>query len=209
VDEVLIKRALHEIETEVDPTVKNLRLASITSEIFREAGIELVVVGGSAIEFYTEGAYTSGDVDFCIVAAQKPLTVRTRQELMGKLQGKGGPRSWQVAGGFVDVLSSFENLATTPLRRIQGPYGEIALSPVEELIVERVLVSVYPESNPPARFCAQKLISGCLRKEIAVNWTEVERLARGREYDNFTEVRKLIDETATTLGQRSPIDSHE
>ncbi len=45
--------------------------------------------------------------------------------------------------------------------------------------------------------------------EIVVNWDEVERLARGREYDNFSEVRKLIDETATTLGQRSPIDSHE
>jgi hypothetical protein len=51
--------------------------------------------------------------------------------------------------------------------------------------------------------------SRCVSEEILVDWTEVERLARGREYDDFTEVRKLINETATTLGQRSPIDSHE
>src|SRR5687768_11295039 len=81
-----IDKALAEIEAESDPTVKNLKLASICSAVFRERGIELVVVGGSAIEFYTEGAYTSGDVDLCIVSAEERLTVRLRQELMGKLK---------------------------------------------------------------------------------------------------------------------------
>jgi len=54
-----IDAALSDIVGEQDPTVKNLKLASLCSEVFRERGIELVVVGGSAIEFYTEGAYTS------------------------------------------------------------------------------------------------------------------------------------------------------
>src|SRR5688572_17721736 len=101
--EAEIDKALTEIAAETDPTVKNLKLASICSAVFRERGIELVVVGGSAIEFYTEGAYTSGDVDFCIVSAKETLTIRLRQELMGQLKGQGGPRSWRVAGGFIDV----------------------------------------------------------------------------------------------------------
>ena len=55
-----ISAALADIGAEQDPTLKSQKLASLCSALFREQGIELVVVGGSAIEFYTEGAYTSG-----------------------------------------------------------------------------------------------------------------------------------------------------
>src|SRR5438094_10610647 len=113
-----IQRALADISAETDPTLKHLKLASLVSAIFRERGIELVVVGGSAIEFYTEGAYVSGDLDMCLVSPER-LNVRARQELMGHLGARGGPRNWEVAGHYVDVLGSFENLARTPVRSVQ------------------------------------------------------------------------------------------
>lgn len=204
-----IEKALADIEGEQDPTVKNLKLASICSAVFRERGIELVVVGGSAIEFYTEGAYTSGDVDLCVVSAKERLTVRLRQELMGQLKGEGGPRSWRVAGGFVDVLGDFENLAETNSRTILGPYGKVVLSPAEELLVERVLVAHYPARYEPAREIAQKLVASALRHEFEMDWKEVLRIAARSEYGNVEEVKRLVYETAETLGQRSPYDSHQ
>src|SRR5215212_1891308 len=103
-----IQSALAEISGETDPTPKHLKLASLVSTIFRERGFELVVVGGSAIEFYTEGEYVSGDIDLCVASSNEPLTILLRQELMGALQAKGGPRSWEVTGIFVDVLGAFE-----------------------------------------------------------------------------------------------------
>lgn len=139
-----IQRALADITAETDPTLKHFKLASLVSASFRERGIELVVVGGSAIEFYTEGAYVSGALDFCVESSVLPLSVRLRQEIMARLQAVGGPRSWQVGGLFVDLLTRFENLARTPVRRLEGPRGLVRLCPVEELIVERVLVSRYP-----------------------------------------------------------------
>jgi hypothetical protein len=42
----------------------------------------------------------------------------------------------------VDVLANFENLARTPVRRIEGPCGQVRIAPVEELIVERALISM-------------------------------------------------------------------
>src|SRR5262245_47611637 len=93
-----IPGALADISAETDPTVKHLKLASLVSTIFRERGVELVVVGGSAIEFYTEGAYVSGDLDLCVASSPTALTVRQRQEVMARLAATGGPRSWQVAG---------------------------------------------------------------------------------------------------------------
>ena len=204
-----IKSALAVITAETDPTLKHLMLASLVSAVFRERGIELVVVGGSAIEFYTEGAYTSGDIDLCVTSAREPLTIRLRQELMGRLGGKGGPRSWEVAGGFVDVLGAFENDARTPVRSVEGPFGVLRLSPVEELIVERVLISKYPQDYPPAAECAKKIIAVALRQEIEVDWQEVKRLAGTVAYTNWREVNETIDEQAKDLGQRSPYDSDE
>lgn len=206
---VQIEQALTEIQAEIDPTIKNLKLASLCSSIFREQGFELVVVGGSAIEFYTEGAYTSGDVDLCVASASQNLTIRLRQELMGKLHAEGGPRSWRVAGAFVDVLGALESLSKTRPRTIDGPYGKVLLAPAEELLVERVLVSFYPAPYAPARECAEKLIAAALRHELEIDWPEVTRLASLPEYGNLSQVKDLVHETAKTLGQRSPYDPDE
>jgi hypothetical protein len=204
-----IQAALADITAETDPTVKHLKLASLVSAVFGERGIELVVVGGSAIEFYTEGAYVSGAIDRCVAAAATALTVRLRQEIMAQLQAIGGPRSWQVGGVFVDVLGSFEYLARTPVRRLNGPCGQVRIAPVEELIVERVLISRYPGDYPPARECAKKLLAAALLGEIETDWAEVKRLAQDNAYKNWNDVKELAHEQAQTLQVRSPYHPDE
>jgi len=201
---VEIQRALADLTAETDPTLKHLKLASLVSAVFRERGIELVVVGGSAIEFYTEGAYVSGDLDLCVARASVALTVRLRQELMARLQAIGGPRSWQVGGLYVDVLAHFESLARTPVRRLDGPCGPVQISPVEELLVERVLISRYPGDYPPARECAKKLLAAALLGEIETDWAEVKRLADDNAYKNWNDMKELVHEQAQALQVRSP-----
>jgi predicted nucleotidyltransferase len=204
-----IKSALREIAAETDVTVKHLKLASLCSTLFAERGVELVVVGGSAIEFYTEGAYTSGDVDLCVLSSREPLTVRLRQEIMGRLSAKGGPRSWEVGDAYIDILGSFENLARTAVRTIRAPFGSVKVSPVEELIVERVLVSRYPQDYPPALDCAKKILAAVLEGEVEVDWNEVKRLANANAYSNWADVKALTNEQAKALQIRSPYDSDE
>ncbi|MDW8307808.1 MAG: hypothetical protein RMK20_00390 [Verrucomicrobiales bacterium] len=199
-----IRRALSNIKAEADPTLKHLKLASLVSAVFRERGVELVVVGGSAIEFYTEGAYVSGDLDLCVESSTTALTARLRQDIMAQLHATGGPRSWQVAGLFVDVLGSFENLARTPIRRLNAPSGQVRIAPVEELIVERVLVSKYPGNYPPARECAKKLLAAALLGEVETDWAEVKRLAQSKAYRNWQHVKELVHEQAQALQVRSP-----
>ena len=73
------------------------------------------------------------------------LDIRSRQELMGRLGATGGPRSWQVAGLFVDILGEVETLALSPFGELEGTYGPVRIVGPEELLVERILVSVYPQ----------------------------------------------------------------
>jgi hypothetical protein len=199
-----IKSALADVTAERDPTIKSLKLASLCSALWAEHGVELVVVGGSAIEILTEGAYASGDLDLCHTTVAT-LPIRKRQEIMGQLGAKGGPRNWQVAGMFVDVLGPAESFARTPFRRVQAPYGDVLVMKPEDLLVERVLVSVYPEKNPGARDCAKVLAAVALRNEIEMDWDEVRRLANLPEYRNLSECVQLVKETADEVKIKSPL----
>jgi len=201
-----IQRALTDIAAETEPTPKHLKLASLVSAVFHERGVELVVVGGSAIEFYTEGAYVSGDIDLCLVSPSR-LDVRTRQELMGPLGARGGPRSWQVAGHYVDILGEVETLARTPFDELQAPYGPVRLISPEDLLVERVLISVYPQRHEPAALCARKLIAVALAGQVEVDWEEARRLAGRPEYSILPVLEKLVGDVAHELGKVSPYHS--
>jgi len=199
-----IKSALADVTAERDPTIKSLKLASLCSALWAEHGVELVVVGGSAIEILTEGAYASGDLDLCHTTAAT-LPIRQRQEIMGQLGAKGGPRNWQVAGMFVDVLGPAETFARTPYRRVQAPYGDVLVMKPEDLLVERVLVSVYQGENPTARDCAKKLTAMILDGVIPVDWAEVRRLANLPEYRNLPECVQLVQEVADELKTKNPL----
>jgi hypothetical protein len=201
-----IQRALADITAEVDPTLKHLKLASLVSTVFRERGIELVVVGGSAIEFYTEGAYVSGDLDMCLVSPAR-LDIRTRQELMGQFGARGGPRNWQVAGYYVDILGEVETLARTPFDELQAPYGPVRLVSPEDLLVERILISVYPQRDENADACARKLIAVALSGHVEVDWVEARRLAALPEYGIVPVLEKTVNEVAHEIGKSSPYNS--
>jgi hypothetical protein len=202
-----IRDAVADISAEQDPTVKSLKLASICSALWRERGVELVVVGGSAIEILTEGAYASGDLDMCYTGTAT-LPIRERQEIMGLLGAKGGPRNWQVAGMYFDLLGCAESFARTPFRRVQAPYGDVLIMAPEDLLVERVLISVYPGENQTARQCAKAFIAVALRGEMDVDWNEVRRLANLPEYRNLPECEKLVQEVADELKLKNPLYSN-
>ena len=124
---------------------------------------------------------------------------------MGLLGAKGGPRNWQVAGMFVDVLGPAESFARTPFRRIEAPYGDFLVMKPEDLLVERVLMSYYTGENKTARDCAKILTAVALRKEIEMNWDEVRRLANLPEYRNLPQCVQLVKEVAGELKIKSPL----
>ena len=81
-----INAALAVIRQETDLNAKALLMAGLVSELFRERGFEPVVVGGSAIEFYTDGAYMSGDTDICWTGWPMPSDEQ-RKEIMQQIPG--------------------------------------------------------------------------------------------------------------------------
>ena len=69
--EIDIRAAMVDIESTSDLLERALKLSGLITTLFQRQGFPLVVVGGSAVEFYTEGGYMSGDIDFCLEELRK------------------------------------------------------------------------------------------------------------------------------------------
>ena len=191
-------QTVRDIEATSDLLERALKLAGLVTRIFRDAGWDLVVVGGSAVEFFTEGLYMSGDIDLCR-RTLAPIPLRRAQELMGQIGATGGPRSWQVAGLFVDILGLLENEAVTPCRTIATPYGIISVVPAELAVVERTLLAFYPVPDPEARMVAKKLLSVCMSGDTPIDWNEINRLAGLPSFNVTKEMDELRKEVAREL----------
>ena len=186
-----IKVAVADISSTTDLLERALKLSGLVTTMFQRHGIPLVVVGGSAVEFYTEGGYMSGDIDFC----RKSLTAippRLMQDIIAELGGKGVARSWEVCGLYVDLLGFLENESVLPNRELETPYGTVRIIPPELALVERILIAYYPPSAE-LLVTARKMMVAAIG-DSDFNWAEAERLAALPDFGVLAELRKLREE---------------
>lgn len=177
------------IRSETDANRKNLRVATLVSQLFREAGVDPVIVGGSAVEIYTDGQYVSGDVDVCFAGASLPLP-RLREEVMARIGRPLSSRKWDVGGVMVEILGSVETAAQTPFQMI----GSVKVIQIEDLIAERILTATYPQPNSDYAAVARTLLAAVLHGAVSADFGELERVADSPSYRVGSELRRLIDE---------------
>ena len=186
-----VKAAVADIEATSDLLERALKLAGLITALFQRHGFALVVVGGSAVEFYTEGGYMSGDIDFCRTSL-KAIPPRLMQEVIAELGGKGVARSWMVCGLCIDLLGILENESVLPNRELDTPYGTVQIIPPELALVERILIAYYPPSQE-LLVTARKMMVAAVN-DMAFNWTEAERLAALPAFGVLDELRQLRKE---------------
>ena len=186
-----IATAKADIEATGDLLERALKLSGLVTTLFAERGFRLVVVGGSAVEFYTEGGYMSGDIDFCRKTL-KAIPPRVMQEVAERLGGKGLGRNWLICGLYVDILGLLESETALPDRIVQTPYGEVRMLPPELALVERVL---FAEQDAECVASARQMMAAAL-KDANFDWVEAERLAALRDFSVLSQMRRLKEEIA-------------
>jgi hypothetical protein len=184
-----LEARLAAIRAEQDPNRKNLGVAEIVSELFRKNGVDPVIVGGSAVEFYTDGTYVSGDVDVCFTGPHLP-SPRERESILADIGVSLGARTWQVADVLVDLLGAVETSAQTPFQTI----GALKLIQIEDLIAERILIATVPQFDQERWNVAKALLSVALEGLVEYDRAELEGVANSPAYRVGAELRRLIDE---------------
>ena len=198
-----ITAALDLIRQETDLNAKALLLAGLVSELFRERGFEPVVVGGSAIEFYTDGAYMSGDTDICWTGWPQPKEEQ-KEEIMRQIpdvKSHGGAKSWCIEGLWIDLLGEIDYRAEKDLSKVFTPFGSVVLIPVEDALVGRVYAarrycSGYDEKDDD---CAKKLMAAVLQGRIPIDWDEALKVAASSKYNCVAEFNAVRSEVESEL----------
>jgi hypothetical protein len=70
-----VREAIADIASTEDLLERALKLSGLVTTLFADVGFNLVVVGGSAVEFYTEGGYRN----FGVCPLDFPLSVHPPQ----------------------------------------------------------------------------------------------------------------------------------
>jgi predicted nucleotidyltransferase len=76
-----VQKLLHQAENTQKKLEKQLYVAAAISGAFEEKGIYAVLVGGTVVEYYTAGGYTTGDIDMVLPPLEKMEIERVMQEL--------------------------------------------------------------------------------------------------------------------------------
>lgn len=186
-----IADARADIEATDDLLERAMKLAGLITTLFAQRGFHLVVVGGSAVEFYTEGGYMSGDIDFCRRSLKGPSPRLVRDVLL-PLGGTCVGRNWQVCGLFVDLLGIVESETSKEYRELMTPYGKVSILPPELALVERVF---YALDSKECLASARQMMAAAL-DDSEFDWSEAERLADLPGFKVLDELRKLKGEVS-------------
>jgi hypothetical protein len=172
------------LKSQRDTTTRDLYFCALLSREVGEQDAPTIVVGGSAIEIYTEGAYVSGDID--LVGNRTALAKILKSWGFTRKGREWYSQDWRIA---VDLVGGPGGLtgSRARVRIIVTPYGPVRLAAVEDLIIKRLVSAKYWEirsDREHAAILARKyrdeldrgyLSEAAIRAEVPDEWTELER----------------------------------
>lgn len=192
-----------------DAFEKRLLLMGRITRLFQDRGWSLVVVGGSALEFYTEGQYLSGDIDVCRQQGQKPIPPNVERDVMLAVGAvsTGTRRQWKIGDIFIDFLGEIETGRDPVFRHLETADGPVQIMPAEDVLVERVFVA-YSRTPPEtvALAAAKKMAAAAVAMGADFDWDKTIALARGAEYGIEQPLRDLVAEIITPSPLPPPED---
>lgn len=148
------RSSLSALQSLTNPLEVQLRTAAIISHVLEQFGEHAFVVGGSAVSFYTGGAYLSRDVDL--------ITTATTTQLGQLLPALGFERrdgAWVHAD--IDVIVDFPPppLAGDQARvtEVQTEDGKVAVIGIEDLLIDRLNAAVHWKDTEASEWCVSML----------------------------------------------------
>lgn len=162
--------SLSALQSLTNPLEVQLRAAAVITRVLERFGDHAVVVGGSAVSFYTGGAYLSRDVDLITTVSGNQLV-----EVLAALGFERRDGAWVHAETDVIVDFPAPPLAGDPERitRVQTDDGPVAVIGIEDLLVDRLNAVVHWKDTESREWCISML---ALHKDL-----EMEYLRRQAE----------------------------
>ena len=115
---------------------RTIHVMSVLTLEFEKAGITPVIIGGSAVEFYTRDWYATGDIDLAIERTKKGKITN----IMEKHQFKRSGRMWirEDLGLYVEFPGDTDDLDLEKVTRVDTDWGHAYVIGLEDIIFDRI-----------------------------------------------------------------------
>lgn len=125
-----IKKILKKAATEQKKIFKQLYVAAAISSAFETEGVQAVLVGGTVVEYYTAGGYTTADIDMILPPLEKQKIETVMKEL-------GFER-------FEDYRHWIHPQIRIPIEFPPGPLqiGHLLVQEVNEIEIEKIKLKI-------------------------------------------------------------------
>lgn len=167
------------------PLERKLFLTAMLTEALRDEGIRPIIVGGTAVEFYTLGGYSTLDLD---------LVCKGRERLDGFLQKLGFKRygmHWyrEDLDLAIEIPGSVLTGSEDRLTRIEIGGLAAYMIGIEDIIADRLNAYVHWKSEDDGRWAKRMMI---LHRD-KIDWAYLEERSRGdKTHGAFKELRDEV-----------------
>lgn len=174
-----VKKALQRAGS---PTEGRLFFAALLGKAAGVPTDDLIVVGGSAIEFYTVGEYTSDDID--IVSSQSTLL----QDVLRGWDFQEEGRIWvhEALGIVVDFVRYPYTGDKSRTQVLSTPYGAVRVAALEDLVVKRLISTKHWRIE--GDFEHARLLAALYGDRM--DWEYIERLSEDQRVQDVLEILK-------------------
>ncbi len=152
-------------------TIQQVTLAAFFSKIFRQKGIDFILVGGAAVQFYTQAQYLTGDIDVILRGDTKEV-IETIMTSLGFYRTSNYRQFenplFQFSVEFPPSPIAIGNRTITMVDVVETPEGPLKIIRIEDLIMDRIIAFVEWKDAPSLD--QAKLLYFKNKKEIDHNY---------------------------------------
>jgi predicted nucleotidyltransferase len=131
--------------------IQPIFFAAFLAKLFKEKNVTLTVVGGAAVQFYTQAEYTTGDLDAILQGDTKEII----EEIMGSLGFERTSMYRHFENPLFEFVVEFPpspigigNRVISDVANIQTEEGTVRVTRLEDTIMDRIIAAVEWKDQP-------------------------------------------------------------
>lgn len=132
-------------------TLQQINLAAFLSKLFAEKDVDFTIVGGAAVQFYTQAVYTTKDLDAVLAGDTKEIV----EEVMEKVGFKRTTSYRHFENPLFDFWVEFPpspvSVASRTISKVaivETEEGSVRIIRIEDIIMDRITAGVEWKDKP-------------------------------------------------------------
>lgn len=118
---------------------------SLITPRLEEKGVKCVVVGGSAVEFYTRDWYATGDIDLAVTKDKRKIIDEAMKELGFSSEGRMWVR--EDLNLYIETPGDIRTIDMDKTTRIETDAGYTYIIGLEDIILDRISAALHWKSE--------------------------------------------------------------